>query len=315
MPSATLTRVAGVGADPSFTNLLANAKRTDLSPKLGTELANIQLAQLTDDQVEELALFISQRGCVFFRDQELSEDKQVELGKRFGGVADHVHATGTHPSLIKLYADEHSKTVSGEAWHSDMCEETIPPAFSILLIEKTPPSGGDTMFANMYAAYDKLSPHMKKSLSGLTAQNRRPTSSLRPEKIDRSQINTHPLIRTHPVTGWQMLFANPAFTTYIPGMTVPESQAILNFLEAHVDKGSEFQIRFHWRPNSVAIWDNRAVQHQAVWDYWPHVRQGRRVAVQGDKPFYDEKGVSQTEALFGEKMQPSWKRLQDYRNS
>lgn len=147
MPSATNTHVAGGGADSTFPHLLAHAERKDVTPRLGTELRNIQLAHLTDEQIEELALFISQRGCVFFRDQELSEDQHVQLAARFGGAIDHVHAAGKHPSLIRLHADENSKAVSGEAWHSDMCEETIPPAFSILMIERTPPSGGDTMFA------------------------------------------------------------------------------------------------------------------------------------------------------------------------
>lgn len=147
MPSATNTHVAGVGANSTFPHLLAHAERKDVTPRLGTELRNIQLAHLTDEQIEELALFISQRGCVFFRDQELTEDQHVQLAARFGGAIDHVHAAGKHPSLIRLHADENSKAVSGEAWHSDMCEETIPPAFSILMIERTPPSGGDTMFA------------------------------------------------------------------------------------------------------------------------------------------------------------------------
>ncbi|RFU35951.1 hypothetical protein B7463_g418, partial [Scytalidium lignicola] len=301
--------VTGLKADPSFSRLFSTGTHKDLTPKLGTEFRNIQLSQLTDDQIEDLAAFISTRGVVVFRDQNLSEKEQVAFGQRLGELQEHVHSYGKHPALIPIHVDKNSKLAAGEVWHSDMSEEPFPPAFSILYMEKVPLSGGDTLYANMYAAYDKLSPAMKEVFNGKTAITRRKTSILRPEKVARDTVCSHPIVRTHPVTGWQIIFANAPCTTHIEGMTELESKALLDFLAQHIEKGSEFQIRLHWEARSVAIWDNRAVQHQAVWDYWPHERSGRRVVVIGNTPFYDPEGTTQSAALQGDAVNPKWNRL------
>ena len=313
MPSASQVPVStqqrpmtGLNADPSFLRLLAQASRKDLSPKLGSELTNIQLASLTDEQVEDLAGFIAQRGVVFFRDQSLSEDEHVAFASKLGPLKNHVRAKGKYPSLSDVKVDEKSKTAPGETWHSDLCEEALPPSFSILYMEKTPTSGGDTLFANMYAAYDKLSPRMKHVFDGMTASNRRLKTTLKKEVVARDEVSSHPVIRTHPVTGWQMIFANAVFTTHIDGLSMQESSVLLRFLREHIEQGVEFQIRFRWEPSSVAIWDNRAVQHHAVWDYWPESRVGRRVAVEGTKPYFEPKATTQT-AAFG-RVPPNWQR-------
>jgi alpha-ketoglutarate-dependent taurine dioxygenase len=289
-------RTVGLNADPQFSRLLDNANRKDLSPNLGTELRNVQLKGLSDDQIEDLAAFVPTRGVVVFRDQQISLDEHLKFAERLGDLQEtnHPFSKGMHPAVLPIAADKDSKFAPGEAWHSDMCEEPYPPAYSILYMEKVPPSGGDTLYANMYAAYDKLSPPMKKFLEGKTAITRRGTRKYRGNlEQGRHTACSHPVIRTHPVTGWQMLFTNEPCSVHLDGHSALESEHILRFLAQHIEKSAEFQIRLHWEPNSVAIWDNRAVQHQAIWDYWPAERRGRRVAVMGSKPYYDPNGRSQ----------------------
>ena len=154
-----------------------------------------------------------------------------------------------------------------------------------------PPVGGDTLFASQYAAYDALSPRMKTYLEGLTATHSgehvyRATNVL-VGRDDRGKVfpqASHPIIRTHPVSRRKALFVNQGFTTHIDGLPKEESGAILNYLFEHCTR-PEFQVRFRWRPHSVTFWDNRSVQHMALWDYYPQVRSGRRVTIKGDRPF------------------------------
>jgi taurine dioxygenase len=154
-----------------------------------------------------------------------------------------------------------------------------------------PSSGGDTLFASQYAAYDALSPRLKAYLEGLTATHSgdhvyRRTNVL----VGRSDVGkvfpraSHPIVRTHPVTKRKALFVSGHFTTHIDGLPEEEGRAILNYLVKHCTR-EEFQVRFRWQPHSVAFWDNRCVQHLAIWDYYPQVRSGRRVTIKGDRPF------------------------------
>ena len=162
---------------------------------------------------------------------------------------------------------------------------------AILKLETIPQSGGDTLFSSMYAAYDALSEPMKQMLGQLTA-----THDGGPNYRDRARrlgadvshktypCNSHPVVRTHPETGRKGIYVNSTFTTHIDDLPADESRAILDFLYAHIAKPG-FQCRFRWQPNSIALWDNRCAQHHAMWDYYPQVRSGRRVTVNGDKPF------------------------------
>ena len=145
------------------------------------------------------------------------------------------------------------------------------------------------MFANMYAAYEALSPPMRDFLAGLTAVHDgeklyrgRYTSDDRGRVYPRAE---HPVVRTHPVTGRQALFVNSFFTTRIVQLRAEESDALLQFLFRHIET-PEFACRFRWEKNSVAFWDNRSAQHHALWDYFPHTRHGYRVTVKGDRPFH-----------------------------
>jgi taurine dioxygenase len=161
---------------------------------------------------------------------------------------------------------------------------------SILHIRQCPPRGGDTLFANMYAAYEALSERMKAYLDGLTAIHsgehvfRGMYANYGVKDKPSYPKAEHPVIRTHPVTGRKLLFVNRTFTTRILGVPRDESDAILEYLYRHA-ANPLFQCRFRWRPDSIAFWDNRCAQHHAMWDYWPHTRSGARVTVKGDKPY------------------------------
>ena len=161
---------------------------------------------------------------------------------------------------------------------------------SILYMQEVPASGGgDTMFANMYVAYESLSEPMKRLLGECTAiHDSAKAHSYRVQAADRADMQfpraEHPVVRTHPVTGRKLLFVNRGFTTRIPQLKRHESDAVLEMLYRHIET-PEFHCRFKWQPNSIAFWDNRAAQHHAVWDYYPERRYGHRITVCGDKPY------------------------------
>lgn len=161
-----------------------------------------------------------------------------------------------------------------------------PPLGSILHLHEVPPHGGDTLFANMYAAYDALSEPIRNLLDGLTARHESDYAGYygdHPPQRDYPRAS-HPVVRTHPVTGRRALYVNAGFTRRIEGLRRSESTALLDFLFEHV-KNPAFQCRFRWEPHSLAMWDNRCV-HMAVWDYHPETRSGLRVTVKGDRPFH-----------------------------
>jgi taurine dioxygenase len=176
-----------------------------------------------------------------------------------------------------------------EDWHTDGAYDAEPFKATQLYALAIPSRGGDTLFASMYAAYEALSGPMKCLVEGLTAWHDG-------EHVYRGRYGVkdegkifpraeHPVVRTHPVSGRKALYVNRGFTTRIAQLTKPESDALLEFLYAHVET-PEFHCRFRWRVNSVAFWDNRCIQHHAMWDYFPQRRHGHRVTVRGDKPFY-----------------------------
>lgn len=259
-----------------------------VTPYMGAELDGIDLTRpLTSEQAEELQDALARFQVIFFRDQEISHDAHKALGLLFGPLAIHSAVAGIegHPEIVAIHADANSKYVAGESWHSDLSADEAPPLGSILYLHTVPPTGGDTMFSCMYKAYDALSDRMKAYLAGLEAvHDANPVyHALFKDYEKRYPVATHPVIRKHPVTGKKCLFVNSSYTTRIEGLSDEESRAILTFLFDHV-KNPNFQVRFRWQPHSIAFWDNRAVQHLAVWDYFPQVRSGYRVTISGDKP-------------------------------
>jgi taurine dioxygenase len=264
-----------------------------LAPSIGAEVNGVDLTgPLSDAQIELVRDALLKHLVVFFRDQNLTPAEHKALGRRFGNLHIHPAPLGIldgDPEIIIVQADENSRHIAGEVWHSVVSCDTDPPMGSMLHLKEVPPVGGDTLFANMYAVYEALSISMQRFLSGLTAihdgrrnYDGRAIAASRSTDYPRAE---HPVVRTHPATGRNALFVNRMFTTRIVQLKEGESNVLLEMLYRHIER-PEFQCRFRWQPNSVAFWDNRCVQHQAPWDYFPHRRYGHRVTIAGDRPFY-----------------------------
>jgi taurine dioxygenase len=263
-----------------------------LTPIIGAEISGVDLSgPPPNHQMDEIHRALAENSVIFFRDQVLTQEQHLAFGRNFGGLHIHPaapHAAG-HPELMIIHADKDSPRANGEGWHSDVSCDPEPPMGSILYIKQCPPRGGDTLFASMYAAYEALSDRMKNYLQGLVASHdgeeayRGTYKNLGIADKPVYPRAEHPVIRTHPVTGRKALYVNRGFTQRILGVPRDESAAILSYLYDHAENPL-FQCRFRWRENSVAFWDNRCVQHRAMWDYWPHTRSGFRVTVAGDKP-------------------------------
>lgn len=259
------------------------------TPVVGAFVEGVQLGSIDAETHAEINRALNRHCVLFFRDQEMTVDQHIALGRMFGELDVHpaaANAAGREEILV-IAADENSDRANGEAWHSDVSCQEEPPAQSILHMHHVPPSGGDTMFANMYAAYDALSERMKSYLEGLTSvhDGEHVYRGLYSGVADRPTYPRakHPVVRTHPETGRKSLFVNKAFTTHINGVPRDESDAILGYLFDHLEHPN-FQVRFTWAANSVAMWDNRSAQHRAIWDYWPERRYGHRVTVKGTRP-------------------------------
>jgi taurine dioxygenase len=266
-----------------------------LSPVIGAEIHGVDLSKdLGNQQFQEIHDALMENLVIFFRDQKLTVEQHKDFGRRFGKL--HIHPNAPqeldgHPEILVIKADEKSKRVAGEEWHSDVSCDEEPPMGSILYMHTVPPDGGgDTMFANMYRAYDALSEPIKRLIDPLTAfHDSGKAHAYRANATDRVDKafprHEHPVVRTHPVTGRKALFVNRGFTTFIPQLRRAESDALLEMLYRHIET-PEFMCRFQWKPNSIAFWDNRSAQHHALFDYFPNKRYGHRVTVCGDKPFY-----------------------------
>ncbi len=266
-----------------------------VTPLIGAEVTGLDLARpLSDNELGLVRQALLDHLVLFFRGQDLTIEQHKAFGRLFGEL--HIHPARDrngiegHPEILHVKAGPESTRVNGDDWHSDVSCDAEPPMGSILRLFEVPPSGGDTLFANMYAAHDALSAPMQAFLSGLTAvhdggpnyiDRARRAGIYKPDKV--FPAHEHPVVRTHPETGRKALFVNRIFTQSIVGVTREESRAILDFLFQHIAR-PDFQCRFRWEKDSVAFWDNRCTLHHAMWDYYPEVRQGYRVTIKGDRP-------------------------------
>ncbi len=264
-----------------------------LTPTIGAEIFGVDLGgEISNQQFQEVHDALLRHQVIFFRDQKMTPEQHKNFGRRFGKLHIHPASPGLvegHPEILVIKADENSKRVAGEVWHSDVSCDPEPPMGSILYMHQPPANGGgDTMFASMYTAYEKLSEPMKGFLEGLTAvHDGEHVYRGRYGVKDSGKVfprSEHPVIRTHPETGRKALFVNRGFTTHIKELNRIESDALLGMLYDHAET-PEYQCRFKWQPGSVAFWDNRAVMHHAMWDYFPLSRLAHRVTICGDKPF------------------------------
>jgi len=257
---------------------------------MGAVISGIDLTRpLGEEVVAGLRQALADHLVLFFRDQPLTHDRHREFARYFGdlhvGAAASAWAVEGYPEVVRIHADASSTFVAGEDWHSDMTCDEEPPLGSILYLHTVPKSGGDTVFSNMFLAYVALSDRMKHYLDGLTATHdaRRVFGHIAPPGTV-FPLSSHPVIRTHPVSGRKAIFVNKQFTASIDNLPKAEGDAVLDFLCHHVQR-PEFQCRFRWQPHSIAFWDNRSVQHSAIWDYSPHTRSGFRVTVAGTRPY------------------------------
>ena len=258
----------------------------------GAEVHGIDLSRpLGSELVDALSNALAEHCVLFFRGQSMTAAQQKALGRNFGEL--HIHPAWPrlvdgHPEVMEIYADENTRRIAGEDWHSDVSCDREPPLGTILQMLEVPPVGGDTLFANMYAAYESLSAPMRRMLEGMTAvhdgeqvyRGRYDDSDDEGKTFPRSE---HPVVRTHVVSGRKALFVNRLFTTRIVQLSKSESDAVLGFLVEYA-ASPMFQCRFRWSPGSVAFWDNRCAQHYALWDYYPNRRRGLRVTIKGERP-------------------------------
>jgi len=267
-----------------------------LTPVVGAEISGVDLrGPLPADVVHEVRAALHEYGVLFFRDQNITPDQQVAFAEQFGTI-------GPPPIVNKHAKDEKflildqvsPKGEGADAWHSDNTFMKRPPLGSILKAVELPEVGGDTCFASMFAAYDALSEPLRRLVDSLEAEHditkplsRAISKGLSSASLEQAQKQfpkvRHPVARTHPESGRKALFVNRNSTTRLLGVTEHENEVLLPFLCDHV-RSPEFQCRFRWDTDSVAFWDNRAVQHYAVPDY-DQRRVMHRVTLEGDEPY------------------------------
>jgi taurine dioxygenase len=264
---------------------------------LGAEVPDLDLsAELDDQTVATLRQAWLQHLVLFFRDQELPPARFLAFARRFGEPIEYPFVKGLDefPEVIPVLKLETERVNFGGIWHSDTAYLDVPPMASMLVAREVPPAGGDTEFANMYLAYETLSDGMKRLLDGLVAVNSSAAADVSRTREDRLRDSgradarkeytaAHPVVRLHPETGRRALYVNVAHTVRFEGMTEEESAPLLHYLYRHQVR-PEFTCRFRWRPGSLAFWDNRCAQHNAINDYHGHRRLLHRITLAGDKP-------------------------------
>ena len=262
---------------------------TKITPNLGSELSpNYQLIDFDDSQVASLKVLAAQRGMVVARDQIMNVEQQAAFAHRLGEpLTTPVNDASVPPELIVIKADENSKRAAGQGWHSDVSSEKEPPGLSMLRMEVVPSAGGDTLFADMYAAFESLSPVLQSFVQTLTARHDPVGHYLYlsgAKKLDELTHAKHPVVRIHPDTGRKALYVNAGFVSRILELNRRESSALLELLYDHVAYSANIQCRVAWQPDTVVFWDNRCVQHFAAFDYFPQRRLGYRATIRGEKP-------------------------------
>ena len=264
---------------------------------LGAEIKGLDLGQPLDQPTfAALEAALIEHKVIFARGQNLSTAEHVRLSRMFGDLEVHpFRPEGEFPEIMVLDNHKDNPVLSTDVWHSDTTFRLRPTRYTILRCEIMPATGGDTLWANMAAAYDNLSDPFKRMIAGLRAVHdfknfrvlftRSAADQARLETMEDLYPNpSHPVVRTHPVTGAKILFVNPQFTLRIEGLAEDESRGLLDILFRQV-LIPEYQFRFRWHPGDIVFWDNTATQHYAANDYYPDRRRMERTAVLGDVPY------------------------------
>ena len=264
---------------------------------LGAEIVGVDLGQRLDKEVvAEIRRLWLDHLVIFFRDQMLPPEKLLAFARSLGEVVEYPFIKGIEgfAEITPVLKLEHEKVNFGGLWHSDTAYLDRPPMGTMLIAREVPPVGGDTLFANMYLAYETLSEGMKGMLQGLIAVNSSAKANATRTREDRLRgdaradakseyVAEHPVVRTHPETGRKALYVNSGHTVRFKDMTAAESAPILNYLFDHLTR-PEFTCRFRWQPGSLALWDNRCTQHNPITDYHGFRRLMHRVTLAGDEP-------------------------------
>jgi alpha-ketoglutarate-dependent taurine dioxygenase len=264
---------------------------------LGAEVSGVDLREpLSDAQAADIRRAWLEHLVLFFRDQDLGAEQYMAFARRLGRPVEYPFVKGIEgfPEIIEVKKLEHETVNFGGLWHSDTAYLAQPPMASMLLAREIPPYGGDTLFANMYLAYEALSEGLKKLLASLKAVNESAKAAVTRTREDRLKsdgrpeaakdlVAEHPVVRTHPETGRKALYVNAGHTTRFAEMTEEESAGLLAYLYHHQIR-PEFTCRFAWRRASIAFWDNRCTQHNPVNDYHGFRRLMHRITLAGDRP-------------------------------
>ena len=277
-----------------------------LTCSIGADLGSVNIGDASRDDglFAEIKALLLQYKVLFLRDQDITRAEHVAFARKFGELEDHPVAGSDpeNPGLVRIYksADQPNDRYEN-AWHTDATWRVAPPFGCVLRCVECPPVGGDTIWANMVLAYERLPEHIKNEIAGLRARHSIEASFGAAMPIEKRLAlkaqypdAEHPVVRTHPETGEKILFVN-AFTTHFTNWHTPANvrfgqdanpgaSQLLNYLisQAYIP---EYQVRFRWKPNSMAFWDNRSTQHYAVMDYPPCHRKMERAGIMGDKPY------------------------------
>lgn len=271
-------------------------KMTPMSQHVGSEVTDMQLAELDDQGLAAIKAALADRGVLHFRDQQLSPEQHIAFAKAWGGIdVNPFFPVNTgHPEIAEVRKAEDQTDNIGGGWHTDHSFDPVPAMGSILVARELPPAGGDTLFLSTGAAFDALSDGLKATLRTLRAFHSADhiyapggyysrtdlAGEMRGQDVRTGAV--HPVVIRHPVTGRELLYVNGAFTRHFEGWTVEESRPLLEYLYRTVP-GEENQCRIEWRPGSVAIWDNRSTWHWAVNDYHGHRRVMHRITLSGEE--------------------------------
>jgi taurine dioxygenase len=277
-----------------------------LTGAIGAEVSNINLGVASRDSglMAEIRALLLKHKVLFFRDQDISRAEHVAFASYFGELEDHPVAGSDpdHPGLVRIYKSPDAPNDRYEnAWHTDATWREKPPFGCVLRCVECPPVGGDTMWANMALAYEKLPDAIKTQIAGLRARHSIEATFGAAMPIEKRLAlkaqfpdAEHPVVRTHPETGEKVLFVN-AFATHFTNFHTAENvrygqdyapggSQLLQYLISQAQI-PEYQVRFRWKPNSMAFWDNRATQHYAVMDYAPCHRKMERAGIKGEATF------------------------------
>lgn len=273
---------------------MPDLKIEPMSRHVGSEVRGIRLASASDSEISTIKATLAERGLVVFRDQVLSEEDHIAFARRIGPIVvnNYFPEHGGYPEIAEVRKSETQMANIGGGWHTDHSYDEVPAMGSILVARELPPSGGDTLFASMAAAYESLSDGFKATLETLRGvhtadhiygpdgflSNSDQGADLKGRDLKTRAV--HPLVIRHPETGQKLLYVNSGFTTHIDGWSRDESLALLTYLFS-VGMREEFQCRLQWQAGTVAMWDNRSTWHYALNDYHGHRRLMHRITIDG----------------------------------